>query len=238
VYEPAVVVNVNRMPDLFQKDDPWSQAEVSLLGDDEEARPVGSAPEEVVSVKSSLRLVVLKVSVVLEALAGLILVVYGLDVSQNILLSLGGYLIIRSILITTGRCGIWVSGLTSPILGGIEFILAMLTVRDDVRGSLETYHVSLPLLLVLFIWECVRYQLLQFEYQARVVQDEEEATPTRPWWWREQMGATEAGLPRWVTRRNDPDPREDDGSVDFASVQSEWATKSEQDPLWWSRDHE
>jgi len=27
----------------------------------------------------------------------------------------------------------------------------------------------------------------------------------------------------------------DDGSVDFASVQEEWASRSEEDPLWWSR---
>ena len=30
----------------------------------------------------------------------------------------------------------------------------------------------------------------------------------------------------------------DDGSVDFASVQEEWASRSEQDPLWWSREEE
>ena len=28
----------------------------------------------------------------------------------------------------------------------------------------------------------------------------------------------------------------DDGSVDFASVQEEWASRSEEDPLWWTRD--
>mmetsp|Transcript_31929 Transcript_31929/g.47126 ORF Transcript_31929/g.47126 Transcript_31929/m.47126 type:complete len:315 (+) Transcript_31929:68-1012(+) len=35
--------------------------------------------------------------------------------------------------------------------------------------------------------------------------------------------------------RNNRNPR-DDGSVDFASVQEEWASRSEQDPLWWSRE--
>mmetsp|Transcript_7870 Transcript_7870/g.16421 ORF Transcript_7870/g.16421 Transcript_7870/m.16421 type:complete len:419 (+) Transcript_7870:233-1489(+) len=38
-----------------------------------------------------------------------------------------------------------------------------------------------------------------------------------------------------TTSSDDHDPR-DDGSVDFASVQEEWASRSEQDPLWWSRD--
>lgn len=37
--------------------------------------------------------------------------------------------------------------------------------------------------------------------------------------------------------RNNRNPR-DDGSVDFASVQEEWASRSEQDPLWWSREEE
>jgi hypothetical protein len=30
----------------------------------------------------------------------------------------------------------------------------------------------------------------------------------------------------------------DDGSVDFASVQEEWASRSEQDPLWWAREEQ
>lgn len=35
--------------------------------------------------------------------------------------------------------------------------------------------------------------------------------------------------------KNNRNPR-DDGSVDFASVQEEWASRSEQDPLWWARE--
>jgi hypothetical protein len=36
-------------------------------------------------------------------------------------------------------------------------------------------------------------------------------------------------------RRGDGNPR-DDGSVDFVSVQEDWASRSEEDPFWWSRD--
>lgn len=72
------------------------------------------------------------------------------------------------------------------------------------------------------------------------------------------------GVPRWVSNRQDGEydettgvtpPRRrakrswlafwksssrenlrDDGSVDFASVQEEWASRAEEDPFWWSRD--
>jgi len=33
-------------------------------------------------------------------------------------------------------------------------------------------------------------------------------------------------------------PQEEEESVDFASVQEEWASKSEEDPFWWSREEE
>ena len=42
----------------------------------------------------------------------------------------------------------------------------------------------------------------------------------------------------WGNNNNDTDDQgniRDDGSVDFASVQEEWQSRSDQDPLWWSR---
>ena len=39
----------------------------------------------------------------------------------------------------------------------------------------------------------------------------------------------------WRRRQNQHDVR-DDGSVDFVSVQEEWASRSEEDPHWWSKE--
>jgi hypothetical protein len=39
------------------------------------------------------------------------------------------------------------------------------------------------------------------------------------------------------TGNNETDIR-DDGSVGFASVQEEWASRSEDDPHWWSKEDE
>jgi hypothetical protein len=43
---------------------------------------------------------------------------------------------------------------------------------------------------------------------------------------------------RWFTSRvhDGDDDDDDDDEVDFASVQEEWASKSQQDPFWWSRE--
>lgn len=94
-----------------------------------------------------------------------------------------------------------------------------------------------------------------------------EAATGRPWWWshstvsrhgrrRNNNGdtdLTESLLdereeqrhpPRrrffflWPRRRANVDPLRDDGSVDFASVQEEWASRAEEDPVWWSREDE
>lgn len=88
---------------------------------------------------------------------------------------------------------------------------------------------------------------------------------SRPWWWsRSSLSASrtaahndvsfltsdtttdwadDAAWFAFLRRRrqhrrangNDDDLR-DDGSVDFASVQEEWATRASEDPHWWSRD--
>lgn len=39
-------------------------------------------------------------------------------------------------------------------------------------------------------------------------------------------------------RTPEPDNARDDGSVDFQSVQEEWASRCEEDPLWWSHEEE
>jgi hypothetical protein len=39
----------------------------------------------------------------------------------------------------------------------------------------------------------------------------------------------------WVTPSNNGSNIRDDGSVDFSSVQEDWASKSEQDPFWWTK---
>eukprot|EP00977_Amphora_coffeiformis_P015868 scaffold4761_cov205-Amphora_coffeaeformis.AAC.8 len=39
-----------------------------------------------------------------------------------------------------------------------------------------------------------------------------------------------------LRRRTGVDVSRDDGSVDFASVQEEWASRAEEDPVWWSRE--
>ena len=38
------------------------------------------------------------------------------------------------------------------------------------------------------------------------------------------------------TRARNNSSARDDGSVDFASVQEDWASRTEEDPLWWTRD--
>jgi len=42
----------------------------------------------------------------------------------------------------------------------------------------------------------------------------------------------------WLFFWQKADNGRDDGSVDFASVQEEWASRSEEDPLWWTREEE
>ena len=92
-----------------------------------------------------------------------------------------------------------------------------------------------------------------------------EAATGRPWWWnspsmhnrRRPAGSaalTEALLEDgeneahettrrrrrrfllWPFGRHDHHDPRDDASVDFASVQSEWASRAEEDPVWWSRE--
>jgi hypothetical protein len=85
----------------------------------------------------------------------------------------------------------------------------------------------------------------------------------RPWWWRQNSSrpTMEDPLllsPIWTTsdssnndnvpwwrfwhRRRERDtgnnPRGDNNSVDFMSVQEEWASRDEEDPYWWSRDED
>jgi len=80
--------------------------------------------------------------------------------------------------------------------------------------------------------------------------------PLRPWWWKHNSSAamdrndplrssllpvthdqlsTDNYHPAWSffgRRRQE----RDDASVDFASVQEEWASRAEEDPYWWARD--
>jgi hypothetical protein len=52
--------------------------------------------------------------------------------------------------------------------------------------------------------------------------------PDRSWFWFWGNGGQDD---------NNNNPR-DDGSVDFVSVQEEWASRTEEDPFWWSRDED
>ena len=91
---------------------------------------------------------------------------------------------------------------------------------------------------------------------------------TRPWWWKSPSQQNELeesllspGIPQWVSESNDAgfsplrpaqrrswwpfrrsnrtfDNPRDDGSVDFQSVQEEWASRTEEDPYWWSREEQ
>ena len=44
------------------------------------------------------------------------------------------------------------------------------------------------------------------------------------------------GFFSWFGRSTAETTLRDDGSVDFASVQEEWASRAEEDPVWWSRE--
>jgi len=50
------------------------------------------------------------------------------------------------------------------------------------------------------------------------------------------QGVNRGGLLRRIFRNGPSQNVRDDGSVDFASVQEDWANKSQEDPLWWSRE--
>lgn len=56
----------------------------------------------------------------------------------------------------------------------------------------------------------------------------------------EDAGLTTPQRRRWFSlfRSTAQEEVGDDGSVDFASVQEEWASRTEEDPLWWSREEE
>lgn len=58
--------------------------------------------------------------------------------------------------------------------------------------------------------------------------------------YREQTGVTPSRwFGRWRRRDNEEeDARDEADSVDFASVQEEWASRTEEDPYWWSREEE
>jgi hypothetical protein len=89
------------------------------------------------------------------------------------------------------------------------------------------------------------------------------ASTKRPWWWQQQHSSRETlqepllhNHRDWVhdnSRHNYsmhhgvssptsfwsrwfPSQNDDEEEVDFASVQEEWASKSQQDPFWWSRE--
>ena len=105
---------------------------------------------------------------------------------------------------------------------------------------------------------------LQEEAEARRRADRQISSPHRPWWWHkhsqhqldpndpltdsllpvtadrtgedyDHSGWTFFGRKKKRTRNNSNNVR-DDASVDFASVQEEWASRAEEDPYWWSRD--
>lgn len=102
----------------------------------------------------------------------------------------------------------------------------------------------------------------QEDARERATAERRNRMPARPWWWRrhsqnnanldpndpltdsllpitadQQEGGETNNHPSWsfFGRRNHNSTRED-ASVSFASVQDEWASRSEEDPYWWSRE--
>lgn len=122
--------------------------------------------------------------------------------------------------------------------------------------------------LAWFVWEVSRYSWIgRFEHShdhdlsQRTPPRQRRRRRERPWWWSHsrdpdmQEGLLEnrddndehdsSGRRPWYAfwkrRSHNQDQRDslrDDGSVDFASVQEEWASRSQADPFWWSRDDE
>lgn len=116
-----------------------------------------------------------------------------------------------------------------------------------------------------FLLECARWQLVQSlhrklisleaaeDARARSRSDLRNRLANRPWWFARGSAAANDGsmsepllTPRaWTllgrpqrTRGGGGQNLRDDASVDFASVQDEWAGRAEEDPHWWSRDVE
>jgi hypothetical protein len=221
-------------------------------------------------------------------------------VSNVIMLScaVGGLLLLRSPFValcdricpndTIARCNILWSQYTSPLLALLYAALALFclvekqAVQQDFLPHSHlpqlSYNLLWGLLVILSLAECVRWQLLQWEYQ-RVLASLDEDEPRnssfgsspfsrvhRPWWWRRDDSEMTQSLlddigPSWVSpslRRNRRREEErstgwtwlgfrrrhrerdlrDSGSVDFESVQEEWASRTEEDPFWWSREQE
>jgi hypothetical protein len=105
---------------------------------------------------------------------------------------------------------------------------------------------------VLAVWELLRWQLetmcLYNNNKTDATNDTSMATPLlvahEPSWRRPQHSSGQTStrqrglLARLLLSDATHDTIRDDGSVDFQSVQEEWASRTEEDPYWWSKEDE
>jgi hypothetical protein len=96
--------------------------------------------------------------------------------------------------------------------------------------------------LLLFVVECARWQLFQ-TYRRSLVRDTEhwngEGSLSESLLSSDRQGRRRPWL-SWSHRRNrSPNPRDNDEDNSlFVAVQEEWASRTEEDPFWWSRDED
>jgi len=184
------------------------------------------------------------------------------------LAALGALYMLRGLLARVTPCGIALSATTSGGLALLYALVGLPVAgwyKKKQQLHLWIVLVFLAALIEALRWVWIK-QWLQQESSTQLDQSFQRRRSS-PWWWNSRDNSRDNprdtslespllnGQPNWTNpsrcsqsssstrwwpfaqRRQATNPR-DDSSVDYASLNEDWASRSQEDPLWWSREED